>query len=281
MINKINVSVFIMTLNEEQNLPACVRSLSWADEVFILDSGSTDRTQEVAQQLGCNFVTRKLVTWAEQQTWAVKNLPFRNDWVLNIDADEIVPCDLAEEIRTAISTGIDTAGYRFRRKDYFLGKWLKHASFYPLWLTRLYRPRNVTFERLVNPVTTVRGRVQNLRGHLIHYPFSKGVTHWFQRHNDYSSLEAREVSKGEAFAAALLFNSDVAIRRQAKKAFFNRLPCRPLIKFVYLYIAKAGFLDGEAGLHYSIMQAFYEFMISAKLLELKAAKDTFDPRLAE
>lgn len=257
-----------MTLNEECNLRACVESLHWADEIVIIDSDSTDKTRELAAALGCRVVTRKLVSWAEHQNWILKNVPFRNEWVLNVDADEIVPVDLAEQIREAVSGNAEAIAYRFRRKDYFLGTWLKHASFYPLWLTRLYKPQFISFERLVNPVTKIEGPVADLEGHLIHYPFSKGVGHWFERHNSYSSLEAREYRKTNHVSIAKLFSGDVNDRRRAHKSLFSHLPFRPLVKFVFLYCAKFGFLDGKAGFHYSVMQAFYEFMISVKLVEL-------------
>jgi glycosyltransferase involved in cell wall biosynthesis len=265
---KVPVSVFIMTLNEESNLRRCVESLQWADDIIVVDSASTDNTHQLARDLGCRVVTKKLVNWSEHQNWAIRNLPFRHQWVLNIDADEIVPPDLALEIEQAIQTDSRAVAYRFRRKDYFLGTWLKHASFYPLWLTRLYKPEYVFFERLVNPVTKVAGPVQDLEGHLIHHPFSKGISHWFERHNSYSSFEALEYHRAEPADTKGIFDRDVNVRRKALKQLFTRLPFRPVVKFSFLYFAKLGFLDGRAGLYYSIMQAFYEFMISVKLVEL-------------
>jgi glycosyltransferase involved in cell wall biosynthesis len=266
---KVPVSVFIMTLNEEANLSACVQALHWADEIIVVDSESSDSTREIANNLGCRVVTRKLVSWAEHQNWVLKNVNFKHEWVLNIDADEIVPADLAEEIRQAISTKDDRVAYRFRRKDYFLGTWLKHASFYPLWLTRLYKPQFISFERLVNPVTKIAGPVADLQCHLIHYPFSKGVSHWFERHNSYSSLEAQEYRKADRVPLSKLFTRDVNDRRRAHKTLFLRVPFRPLVKFTFLYLLKCGFLDGRAGFYYSMMQAFYEFMISVKLVEIR------------
>ncbi len=265
---KTPVSVFIMTLNEESNLRRCVESLHWADDIIVVDSGSSDDTHQLARDLGCRVVTKKLVNWSEHQNWALQNLPFRHDWVLNIDADEIAPPDLALEIEQAIHSGRNAVAYRFRRKDFFLGTWLKHASFYPLWLTRLYKPRYVSFERLVNPVTKVAGPVQDLQSHLIHYPFSKGISHWFERHNSYSSFEAQEYRRAERAELRHIFHGDVNLRRKAVKQLFTRMPLRPALKFFFLYFAKRGFLDGRAGLYYSIMQAFYEFMISVKLVEL-------------
>lgn len=271
---KVPVSVFIMTLNEEMNLSACVQALHWADEIIVVDSESSDNTRELAKNLGCRVVTKKLVGWAEHQNWVLKNVPFKNEWVLNIDADEIVPADLAQQINQAISAKNECVAYRFRRKDYFLGTWLKHASFYPLWLTRLYKPQFISFERLVNPVTKIAGPVMDLQGHLIHRPFSKGIAHWFERHNSYSSLEAQEYRKADRVPLSKLFAKDVNDRRRAHKTVFLRLPFRPIVKFVFLYLLKFGFLDGRAGLYYSSMQAFYEFMISVKLVEIREKSRT-------
>jgi glycosyltransferase involved in cell wall biosynthesis len=269
---KVPVSVFIMTLNEEVNLKRCVESLSWADDIVVVDSESTDHTQQLARELGCRVVVRKLLNWSEHQNWAIRNVPFRHSWVLNIDADEVVTPDLAEEIRQAVESNERAVAYRFRRKDFFLGTWLRHASFYPLWLTRLYKPEYISFERLVNPVTKVAGPVQDLEGHLIHYPFSKGISHWFERHNSYSSFEAQEYRRAAPAELKNVLSADVNERRRALKQIFTRMPFRPVIKFFFLYFAKRGFLDGRAGLYYSIMQAFYEFMISVKLIELAGAQ---------
>ena len=268
---KAPVSVFIMTLNEEFNLRRCVESLGWADEIIVLDSESSDGTCQLAEDLGCRVVSRKLVSWSEHQTWAVQNLPFRHEWVLNIDADEVAPPDLAAEIQQAVASESAAVAYRFRRKDYFLGTWLRHASFYPLWIVRLYRPGKVSFERLVNPVTSIDGPVGNIKSHLDHYPFSKGVAHWFERHNSYSTLEAREDLNKERVPLSRLLAKDVGKRRRALKSLFSRLPCRPVVKFAYLYFAHRGFLDGRAGFYYSVMQAFYEFMISVKMFEARAS----------
>jgi hypothetical protein len=121
-------------------------------------------------------------------------------------------------------------------------------------------------------VTKVAGPVQDLEGHLIHYPFSKGISHWFERHNSYSSFEAQEYRRATPAELKNVLSGDVNERRRALKQVFTRMPFRPVIKFFFLYFAKRGFLDGRAGLYYSIMQAFYEFMISVKLIELAGAQ---------
>jgi glycosyltransferase involved in cell wall biosynthesis len=265
---KFPISVLIMTLNEELNIRRCIESVAWADDIIVLDSGSTDRTQEIAVEYGCTVVSRQLITWAEHQNWALRNLPFRNQWVLNVDADEVVPPELATEIQSAVNSKSSHVAYRFRIKDYFLGTWLKHASFYPHWLTRLYRPESIDFQRLVNPVAKIDGSVGYLQEHLLHFPFNRGVSHWFDRHNKYSTLEAKEYDKREQLCWKKGLTGDKNERRRQRKLMFSKLPCRPLLKFTFLYFIHLGFLDGRAGFYYSIMQAFYEFMISAKLVEL-------------
>ncbi len=270
---KAPVSVLILTLNEEKDLPGCLDSLSWVDEIVVLDSGSSDATTAIAKSYGCRCVMRKFDNWSAHQNWALANIAFRNTWVLNVDADERPTPELADEIARAVAQPGSAVAFQFRRKDFFRKTWLKHATFYPTWLTRLYRPECVRFERLVNPVSTVRGQTGTLTGHLNHYPFSKGVAHWVNRHNAYSTFEASEYTKPASLHLSKLFTRDRAARRQAAKRLFSRLPFRPLVKFLYLYAFHQGFLDGRAGLDYCLLQSFYEYLIALKARELSRAGD--------
>lgn len=264
-----SVSALILTLNEEKNLPKCIASLAWVEDIVVLDSCSVDRTVEIATALGCRVFHRPFDNWSSHQNWAVRNLPFRHEWVLNIDADEQVSPELATEIAAALRAPGDTAAFQMRRKDFLHGVWLKHATFYPTWLVRLYRSPAVTFERLVNPVTRVDGNVGKLEHHIHHWPFSKGIGHWVERHNSYSSFEAREYTALRQVRCRELFSPDPNLRRQALKSMFGRLPFRPAIKFAYLYLFHGGWLDGREGFHYSLLQSFYEYMISMKVAELR------------
>jgi glycosyltransferase involved in cell wall biosynthesis len=134
------VSAFIMTRDEEINLEACLRSVAWCDDVVVLDSGSTDGTLAIAQRWSCRVFQRTFDNWSSHQNWGLRNLPFRHPWVLNVDADERVAPELAEEIAAATEHPDGSVAFRMRRKDYFRGVWLRHATFYPTWLIRLYRP---------------------------------------------------------------------------------------------------------------------------------------------
>jgi glycosyltransferase involved in cell wall biosynthesis len=265
------VSVLILTLNEETNIAACVDSLEWSDDIVLLDSQSTDATRQIAAARGARTVVRAFDNWSAHQNWAVANIEFRHPWVLYFDADERCPPELRDEVLTRARSDAPEAALRVRRKDYFMGRWLQHAQLYPTWLVRLFRPQRIRYERLVNPVAVVDGPVGELREHIIHYPFSHGISHWIARHNRYSDMEALEAAKvrGGERAAARLFVADPNERRRALKDIFFRLPARPVVKFFYYYCWRRGFLDGRAGLSYASLQAIYEYMIECKSWELE------------
>ena len=271
------ISVLILTRNEEQDLPGCLQSVQWSDDITVLDSLSTDQTQAIARQAGAHVVERAFDNWASHQNWALRHLPFRHDWVLYLDADERLTPDAAEEMQTLMRTAkednLSPVAYRLRRRDFFQGRHLRHVQTSP-WYIRLFKPTAVHYERLVNPVTCVTGSVGHLTGYLDHYPFSKGLNHWFQRHNAYSSLEAKQIInnrlKNERFSLqAAFFERDFHRRRVHQKELFYRLPARPLFKFLLLYLLKRGFLDGQPGLIYAMLQAIYEQMIVLKVQELE------------
>ena len=267
-----SVSVLILTLNEESNLEACLDALAWCDDVVVYDSMSTDRTVAIAEQRGCRVVRRAFDNWSAHQNWGVTHIDFRHPWVLYVDADERCTDELRQEILRVARADAPEAAFRLRRKDFFMGRWLRHAQLYPTWIVRLFRPERIRYERLVNPVAIVDGPIGELQGHLDHYPFSHGVAHWVARHNRYSDMEAVEAARaagGARTPVRAVLSADPNERRRALKDLFLRMPARPLVKFVYYYFVRRGFLDGRAGFTYSILQAFYEYLISCKLSELR------------
>jgi glycosyltransferase involved in cell wall biosynthesis len=274
----VNVSVLILTLNEEINIGACLESLEWCDDVVVLDSLSTDATQAIAEKYGARVICRAFDNWSAHQNWAVANIDFRHPWVLYLDADERCDAQLRDEVQLRAHAAAPEAAFRLRRKDFFMGRWLKHAQLYPSWFVRLFRPQKIRYERLVNPVAMVDGATGALQSHLIHYPFSHGVSHWIARHNRYSDMEAIEAAKvreragrgarGPREPVTTLLSKDPNARRRLLKDVFFRLPARPLVKFFYYYAWRRGFLDGNAGFTYATLQAFYEYMIACKGTEL-------------
>jgi len=290
------ISVLILTKNEEQDLPGCLESVRWSDDVHVYDSGSQDATAEIAARAGADFVQRPPGLGQEifggdeagHKNWALANIPFKYPWVLHLDADERLTPELAAKIGRAVQNPGDKVAFCLRRRDFWGECWLKHVQASSYYM-RLFRPEKMRYERLVNPVSVVDGPVGELDGYLDHYPFSKGMTHWLSRHNFYSSLEAQQILRNRAAHQPFslmqaIFAKDRNQRRFHQKELFYRMPARPLLKFLLLYLGKRGFLDGRAGFRYAMLQSFYEYMIVLKTKELtgkSAAYAGAKPSLSE
>jgi glycosyltransferase involved in cell wall biosynthesis len=269
------VSVLILTLNEEANIKACLESVAWSDDIHVFDSFSTDRTVEIAQAAGAIVRQRRFDGHASQKNAAITSCHFRHPWVFVLDADERTPKALALEMLNALQkAGTEMAGFRIRRRDYLFGKWLKYAQISP-WYIRLVRPECARYEREINEVLRVNGQVGELNESFDHFPFSKGMSHWLDRHNRYSSMEAarwiEEHNGKEDFRwSKALFSRDPIERRYHQKGLFYKFPARPLIKWLYMVLWRRSFLDGSAGLTYATLQAIYEYFIVLKTRELLA-----------
>ena len=271
-----SISVLVLTKNEQQDLPGCLASVAWCDDVIVYDSMSTDETQAIAERAGARVIKRAFDNWSSHQNWGLRNLPFRHPWVFYIDADERMTPELVANIRRAVGDAGGNVAFRVQRRDFFLGTWLRHVQASPFYM-RLFRPEHMRYERLVNPISIADGPVGAVDGYLDHFPFSKGVSHWIERHNSYSSLEARQIMQNraeqKAFSPALAFTAkDFHERRYHQKELFYRLPFRAVVKFVLLYVGKRGFLDGRAGLTYAVLSAIYEYLIVVKVREIDAAR---------
>lgn len=270
------ISVLILTKNEEQDLPGCLESVSWSDDVHVYDSFSTDRTVEIAKAAGATVTQRVFDNWAAHQNWGLRNIAFKYPWVFYIDADERMTPELIGAVRDIVRNPGENVAFRVHRRDFFMGTWLKHVQASSFYL-RLFRPDKMRYERLVNPISIADGQVDTVPGYLDHFPFSKGVSHWLERHNSYSSFEAKQILSNRLehadFSLLKAFTEkDFHTRRFHQKELFYRAPVRPIVKFLLLYVLKLGFLDGRAGLTYSILQSIYEYMIVLKTRELLAEK---------
>lgn len=264
-----NVSVLILTRDEEVNLAGCLDSVRWCDDVVVLDSLSTDRTVEIARSHGARVVERAFDDYARQRNHGLREIEYRHPWLLMLDADERVPEELHREIEAAARDAApETCLYRVRRKDFLFGRWIR-SSGYPTWFGRLARVGRVWVERPVNEQYVTDGRIGLLRGHLHHYPFNKGFSAWLLKHDRYSSMEATlRLEEPPAPARVAEFASrDPEVRRRALKRLAYRLPARPLLMFLALYIGKRGFAEGRAGLTFSMLRAWYEYMIDCKYRE--------------
>ena len=267
-----SVSILILTLNEEINLPRCLASVSWSDDIVVLDSYSTDNTVAIAEAAGARVVQRRFDNWSTHQNWALENIEFKHPWVYYSDADEVVTDELRRELLQIAGASEEYVAYRLRYKNYFMGRWIKHCGVYPTWVLRFFRPGAVRFKRLVNPVPVVDGSEGKLRSHFLHYSFNKGLDAWFEKHNKYSRDEAleslRSLTSGRMDWSGLL-SRDPARRRVTLKELSFRMPFRPTVRFLYMYLLRLGILDGLPGLMYCRLLATYEFMIVAKMAEIR------------
>jgi len=266
------ISVLILTLNEEINLPGCLESIKWCDNIIVFDSYSTDRTVEIARAAGARVFQRSFDNYANQRNAAFSQVKYKHQWLLMLDADERATPEFLREIQRITENGEEsTTLYRVRRKDMFFGRWLRHSSGYPTWFGRFFRVGRVRVEREINEEYHTDGKIGHLQEHLIHYPFNKGVAYWFERHNRYSSMESQaliqEIRKPIEFKK--IFSSDPTIRRKTLKQIAYRMPGRPFLVFCYLYLFRMGFLDGHAGLSYCTLRSIYEYMIDIKVKELR------------
>ncbi len=282
---KIPISVLIPAKNEEQNLPACLASLSRADEIFVVDSQSGDRSIEISESCGAQTVQFHFNgRWPKKKNWALDNLPFRNEWVLIVDCDERIPPDLWEEMAQAIQNP-SYDGYYLNRRVFFLGKWIRHGGKYPDWNLRLFRHANGRYENLsteeipntgdneVHEHVILSGAVGYLNHDMLHEDF-RDMYHWLERHNRYSNWEARVyhnllTGMGDRGTIGANLFGDAVQRKRFLKKIWVRLPFKPLLRFMMFYILQLGFLDGRAGYIYARLLSQYEYQIGVKLYELR------------
>lgn len=276
---KVPVSVIVPIRNEASNLARCLDSVTWCDEIFVVDSQSTDDSLQIAEQHGAKIAQFYFNgVWPKKKNWALENLPFRNEWVFILDADETLPPEAADEFSGAIAGAGPIAGYWINRRFMFMGRWLRHA-YYPNWNLRLFRHSLGRYEKLTDLATEsgdnevhehviVRGRTGHLRCEIKHYAFPT-VEVFLEKHNRYSNWEAR-VAADEYFprSSAKLCSATVDRRRRLKH-FAQGLPFRPLLRFLYIYLWQKGFLDGREGFYFARLHAFYEFLTVAKTYELR------------
>jgi len=257
----LKISVLLLTLNEEANLPACLSAIAWCDDVVVVDSFSSDGTMQVEQAAGARVVQRAFTNFAEQRNFALDAITFRHDWILHLDADEVVTDELKSEIdRLDESSPFDA--YRIAGKLMFGGHWLRFAGMYPVFQVRLTRRGAFRFVQIGHGQREPDGlRLGVLKEGYAHYGFSKGLPDWIERHRRYAAEEAALAMTGQRVGLSRLITGDRVERRRAAKLLSYRLPFRPFLRFIYVYLLRLGFLDGTAGYRYARLLAFYESMI--------------------
>jgi glycosyltransferase involved in cell wall biosynthesis len=278
---KAPVSVLIPARNEAANLRRCLAALDWADEVFVVDSQSTDDTARVASEQGAQVVQFYFNgSYPKKKNWALDNLPFRNDWVLIVDADEVVVPELAEEI--ARRTSADEAdGFYLNMKYYFLGRRIRHCGYAEAWNLRLFKhglgryeamptsPGGSTGDNEAHEHVELAGRALRLVHELDHFAYPT-ISVWVEKHNRYASWEAEQYERFLREPVSAAIGPGKRFKRRLKKLYL-RLPLRPLWRFMYAYVFRLGFLDGAPGLIFCTLLAFYDFLSWANVYERRLA----------
>ena len=243
------LSVILITKNEEANIRTCLESVRWADQIVVVDAGSTDKTLPIARRFTKHVYVRRWDGFGAAKNYALKKC--KGEWILWIDADERVPKELEAEIRRTVSSSPHPAGFSVPRKAFFLGAWIRHAGWYPGRVVRLFRRGFGSFtDHKVHERLVVRGEIGELKADLLHNT-DPTLEHYFEKFNRYTSLGAEELSlEDERFNLA-------------------QLVLRPVWTFLRMYVLKAGFLDGIPGLVLCVLSSGYVFTKYAKLWELK------------
>jgi glycosyltransferase involved in cell wall biosynthesis len=266
------ISIMIFTLNEEIHLPHCLDSLRWCDDIIVVDSYSTDRTEEICRKNGIRFFQNKFEGFGKQRNWALENTNPKHDWILILDADERVPQELAEEIgKIGRENPKNIGAYRVRRRFHMWGRWLRYSSLYPTWVVRFIHKDKVRYINRGHAETQeVKGEIRELRNDLIDENL-KGIDEWFGRQNRYTTKEAEYELELEKQLTKLsdIFSSDPLVKRAALKRLAIRMPGRPIWYFLYSYFLRKGFLDGRDGFEFCRMKALYQHMISVKKYDLR------------
>ncbi len=272
MPDAIPISILILVKDEEEHLPKLLDTLDGFEDVVVFDSLSTDRTVEIAKDRGCRVYERPFDDWAAHQNWAMDHIEFKHRWVFYLDADERMTPELREEISAiaALETPPHVA-YFCRRKNFLMGRWLKHAMSSG-FVMRFFQPGHIRFTRKMSVQPVLDSPAGYLKEQFIHYHFSRGFQQWFEKHAWYAGLEAEEWDKAireTPLSLGALFSLDGVRRQQALKRLSYHLPFRPFLKFLHMYVMKLGVLDGGPGFHCCCLMGVYEYMIGLRYRELK------------
>ena len=272
-IRKIPLSLIVPCKNEENNLRHCLESVEWIDEVFVVDSKSKDGTEKIALEFGAKVVQFEYSGgWPKKKNWALENLAFSNDWVLILDADECLPPEAEKEINKIVSDpNPEHDGYWINRRYFFLGKALKHAYF-PNWNLRLFKHKLGRYEKITDVDTNsgdnevhehvvVQGSTGKLKSIMDHHAFPT-IESFVEKHNRYSNWEAIVESSTEDNEESLQ-HSQVKGKRRLRR-LFRKLPFRPTLRFLYVYLWQGGIFDGWEGYVFARLHAQYEFLSEAK-----------------
>ena len=281
-----SISIIILTLNEEKHIERCLKSLLlFTDKIFIVDSGSTDRTIEIADSLGAKVIHNQWITYATQFNVGIAKNPFQTEWLMRMDADEYVTPELAQEINDTLNGfSDDTSGFYIKRRVFFMNQWIRRGGYYPIWLLRIWKNGQGICEELwMDEHIKLSGdKTIQLKNDIVDHNLNN-LTWWIQKHNNYAIREVIDLldikynfAETQRVEPVLLGTQEQ--RKRYLKIKYASLPLftRPVIYFLFRYIVKLGFLDGKKGLIWHFLQGlWYRFLVDAKLFEVyfKVGKD--------
>ncbi len=277
---KQDISVVILTYNEELHIERCIKSLlPVVKEIFIIDSFSTDKTVQIAEKLGAKVYQNTWVNYALQFQWGLDNCPIKTKWVMRMDSDEYILPELQNEISNKMQNiQEDTSGIYIKRRVYFKDRWIKHGSYYPTWLLRIWKYEDGHIEQrwMDEHIKLTKGKTIQFENDLVDDNLND-LTWWTTKHNNYATREAVDVLNiihefiNYDEVNSNFFGTQEERKRFLKKKYAN-LPLftRPFIYFLWRYFIKLGFLDGKQGLIWHFLQGFwYRFLVDAKIYEIE------------
>lgn len=269
------LSVVILTFNEEKNLPKCLESLKKLDsEIFIVDSFSTDSTEQIAKDFGANVYRNRFETHVKQWKYALENLPLQSEWILGLDADQELTRELADELNQQLHlSSPEINGYYINRRNIFLDQWIRHGGYYPFYLLKLFRRKSVYLDEseLMDHHFYVHGKTGKLKYDLVENNLKEDLSFWIRKHVRYAELQSYEEHRQLNIQRGSLWGNQDQ-RRLYLKNTWNRMPLffRSLLYFKYRYFLRMGFLDGKKGFMFHFLQAFwYRFTVDAMIWQAK------------
>jgi acetyltransferase-like isoleucine patch superfamily enzyme/glycosyltransferase involved in cell wall biosynthesis len=283
------IDVMIITHNEAINLPPCLQALQgWTNKVFVIDSGSTDGTQDLARSFGAEVVHHDWPGYAEQKNWGMENLPFESPWLLIVDADEVITPKLRNLLVELAGKPVDSVpenGFFINRLTYFLDRPIRHCGYYPSWNMRFFKRDKGRYEnRLVHEHIIIDDPIGKIREPMLHED-RRGLEHYFAKHNRYSTLEARQlfldITQPESQGKSANVTAETRRRRWLKRNVTQFVPLPSLWRFLYMYVIKLGVLDGAAGFEFCRFIATYDSMVALKLREMLRQRKRADRHATE
>lgn len=269
---KIPISVIIITYNETGNIAECIESVrDWTDEIYVVDSGSTDDTVTIAKRYTDKIYYHPFENFAQQRNWSQENLPIRNEWVLHLDADERISSMLARELRRVFSAPVDADGFMASRRTVFRGRWIRHGGHYPVYHLRIFKKdKGRSEQRIYDQNYIVNGNVSRLQGDIVNI-IDEDLKVWKMKHARWACLEAQEVvCNKERIMNMRLLGNPIERRNWLRYNLYYKMPLflRPLAYFFYRYIIRMGFLDGREGLIFHFWQGlWYRFLVDMRICE--------------